>query len=162
MEEMFRLETLDARDDLRAPELRALYDLWRAAMPPGGELPRAAAIDPVRAGVADSFWWLDIVPVPAGCVPDFIGRQAGRMTIVNYGFDPVGRRVGEFARVPAYGRILRVLRMVVESGRPQRFTADLSVMSHGRLFDVEALGLPVADADGRLSGVIGATLARFS
>lgn len=162
MEEMFEFEVVDRRDQLRAPQLRALFDLWQACAPPGGGLTRAMDIDPEKAGVADSFWWLDMLPAPPGQRPDFIGRRAGPTTIANYGFDPVGRPVSDFARIPAYGRILRMLRTVIDSGRPQRFTADLSVMSHGRLFDVEALGLPVAGADGRLSGVAGATLARFS
>lgn len=162
MEEMFRLEPLDRRDMLRAPELRALLDHWQDRMRSGGLLPLGADIDPACAGVADHFWWLDMVPAESGGSPDFIGRRIGSITAANYGFDPTGRRISAFARVPSYGRILRMLRGVVEAGRPQRFTADLSVMSHGRLFDVEALGLPIAGPDGRVCGALGATLARFS
>ena len=162
MEEMYRLETVDRRDMLRAPELRALLDHWRDCIGPGAILPAGDQIDPARVGVADHFWWLDMVPAEPGGSPDFIGRRIGATTAANYGFDPTGRRISEFARIPSYGRILRMLRGVVETVQPQRFTADLSVMSHGRLFDVEALGLPVAGPDGRVCGALGATLARFS
>lgn len=159
---MFRLEPVDRRDMLRAPALRALLDHWQACIQPGALLPSGSDIDPARVGLADHFWWLDMVPGCPGGGPDFIGRRIGAVTAANYGFDPTGHLVSEFARVPPYGRVLRMLRAVVDSGRPQRFTADLSVMAHGRLFDVEALGLPVIGMDGQQRGALGATLARFS
>ncbi len=159
MSDAFTLDPVERRDDLRHPRLRLLYDAWAAAIPPGHDLPPIDRLLPTaQAVLGDDLWCLDIVGW--GGRPDYVGRYFGRNTITNYGIDPTGRSICDFARQPVFARIMRVLGAVAASGRPQRFAAEQSVMSDGRLLEVEALALPVADADGGLSGVLGATTAR--
>lgn len=159
MKDAFTLDPVERRDDLRHPRLRLLYDAWAAAIPPGRDLPDIDILLPMAQTVmGDDLWCLDIVGW--GGRPDFVGRYFGRNTIINYEMDPTGRRISEFARQPVFARIMRVLGSVAAGGRPLRFAAEQSVMSDGRLLEVEALALPVADADGSLSGVLGATTAR--
>lgn len=159
MSDAFTLDPVERRDDLRHPRLRLLYDAWAAAIPPGRDLPEIDQLLPAaKAVLGDDLWCLDIVGW--GGRPDFIGRYFGRNTIANYGIDPTGHSIGEYARQPVFARIMRVLGSVAASGRPQRFAAEQSVMSDGRLLEVEALALPVADVGGGLSGILGATTAR--
>lgn len=159
MTDAFTLEAVCERDDLRHPRLRQLYDAWIGQCVVGYPMPAADSLLPVaQAILGEDLWYLDIIL--AGDRVDFIGRFFGVNTVENYGIDPTGRRISEFARQPVFGRIMRVLGSVAGSGRPMRFAAEQSVMSDGRLWEVEALALPVADRDGILSGVIGATMAR--
>ncbi|MFV3073934.1 hypothetical protein [Niveispirillum fermenti] len=163
MTDAYILDIGPAQGSLRALPLRMLFDAWTRAIRPGDRLPRLAAIDPtVLAVVADRFWSFDLLPSPVpGGRPDFRGRIFGAVTIASYQMDPAGRLVSEFIRMPVYARIFRVLSAVAGGGgQPVRFAADQSVMSDGRLSDVEALGLPVTGDDGVLSGIIGATYAR--
>lgn len=159
MTDAFILEPLVDRAALRHPCLRLLFDAWQAAIMPGQTIPTIAdLLPPAQAVAADHLWWLE--QGPGGGPKDFIGRGFGRQTVVNYGIDPTGRPIIEFARQPIFGRILRVLGTVAEAQTPHRFAADQSVMSHGALHDVEALALPVARPDGSFWGVLGATRAR--
>lgn len=161
MEVAFILEPVDSRDALRHVELRLLHDAWARAVPPGCSIPAGRDLLPAAVPiVGDDLWWLDIVENAGGGRVDFVGRHFGQNTIANYRMDPTGRRVSEFARQPVFARIMRVLGAVAATGRPHRFAADQSVMSDGGLLDVEALALPLGGPDGRLSGVLGATLAR--
>lgn len=160
MSDAFTLDPVGRRDDLRHPRLRLLYDAWATAIPPGHDLPGIDLVLPAaRALMDDDLWCLDIVG-PDGR-PDFVGRYFGRNTIRNYEMNPTGRRISEFSRQPVFARVMRVLGAVAAGRQPLRFAAEQSVMSDGRLLEVEALALPVAGADGRLSGVLGATTARL-
>ncbi|OYQ36465.1 hypothetical protein CHU95_04370 [Niveispirillum lacus] len=159
MSDAFTLDPVQRREDVRHPRLRLLYDAWAAAIVPGRDLPDIDRLLPAaQAVVGDDLWCLDIAV--CGGRMDFIGRHFGRSTIANYGMDPTGRPISDFARQPVFARVMRVLGSVASSGQPQRFTAEQSVMSDGRLLEVEALALPVAGMDGGLSGVLGATTAR--
>lgn len=159
MSDAFILEPVKGRADLRHPCLRLLFDAWVGAIRPGAAMPVIDDVLPrAQDVVGDHLWWLE--QLAGDGRPDFIGRGFGRQTIANYGIDPTGRRISEFARQPVFGRIMRVLGAVIADPRPQRFVADQSVMSDGDLHDVEALALPVAGTDGRLWGVLGATRAR--
>jgi len=159
MSDAFILEPVADRAVMRHPCLRLLFDAWVAAIPPGHAMPTIADLLPsAQAVAADHLWWLE--RLPGGGAADFVGRGFGRQTVANYGIDPTGRHIAEFARQPVFGRILRVLNTVATVQRPHRFAADQSVMSDGALYDVEALALPVAGPDGAFWGVLGATRAR--
>ena len=159
MNDAFTLDPVERRADLRHPRLCLLYDAWVATTAPGHSLPDIDRLLPAaQAVLGDDLWCLDIVGW--GGRPDFVGRYFGRNTIINYEMDPTGRRISEFARQPVFARIMRVLGSVAASGRPLRFAAEQSVMSDGRLLEVEALALPVARGGDGLSCVLGATTAR--
>ncbi|MFV3131361.1 hypothetical protein [Niveispirillum sp. KHB5.9] len=161
MSDAFTLDPVEGRDQVRHPHLRLLYDAWVASMMPEQPLPVAdRLLQLAQTILADDLWYLEIIG--EGERPDFIGRFFGRTTMENYGIDPTGRRISEFARQPVFARIMRVLGSVAASGLPMRFAAEQSVMSDGGLLEVEALALPVGGPDGRLLGVLGATTARPS
>lgn len=159
MADAFSIEPLRDRDDLRYSSLRLLYDAWVGAARVGYDWPLIDDLVPAaQVAAGDHLWWLEMVTGDGGM--DFIGRGFGRQTLINYGIDPTGRLISDFARQPVFGRVFRTLRTVVSDPQPYRLVADLSVMSEGRLHNSEALALPAVRPDGTLWGVLGATLAR--
>lgn len=156
MESDFILEPVTASDDIRHAGLRRLYQGWVAAQARAVGLPPMDYIDAETiVPVGDMLWCLDISTDPDS--GGFVGRRFGAGTIAFYGMDPTGQPIAAFARHAVFGRILKVLRAVVGGQCPYRFVADDSVLSDGSLYHLEALGLPLGDDSGRLTGVLGAT-----
>ena len=162
MEDAFTLLPFGDPQVLIAPELRLLHDLWRSSRPPEGTMAVAALLEGALSDpLHETLWWMDLGDAAPDGEPGFICRHFGIAMRLLYGVDPRGQPLIYFLRQPYMARAIAILRAVVRTGSPHRFTSETSVIPGAPLYDVEVLALPVGDMQGRLTGVVGATIVRL-
>jgi hypothetical protein len=92
-----------------------------------------------------------------GAGKDFAGRSFGVETIRRYRIDLTGRPLADLSRNPVIARVTLMLRHPLQEARPFRFWSETSLIPDTDVYDVEALSLPLADGEGRLDSILGAT-----
>jgi hypothetical protein len=150
---MSRPVTLIA-DDLRLPGLRPLVTHWLALLQRDGRVPRLRDLDPLAFAPSMRHAWIIDAEDDGG----FRFRLSGEALIEWYGVNLKGKRYDEVFPAVTLAEVVPQSRRVLDTPAAvyQERTARMPDWTEPAAF--ERIGLPLADADGRVRHLLGATL----
>jgi hypothetical protein len=138
------------------PDIRRLYDYWRA-IAPAGRLPGRIHFDPLDIpGLLARIWLLEVHRAAQGL--RFRFRVAGTFIAQFQGFDPTGQWYDEaFAGRPIAG-VLERFGIAAEEGVPVWRRGPATVAPQAEWRTIETLVLPLASDGTMVDMILGATV----
>lgn len=134
------------------PDLRAMFDYWRAKRA-GRKMPARADLDPAEIKARlPSMILVDVIYDEAG-KPDFVYRLAGTHEVDVRGENPTGKRVAEAYYGPSLENVLGCYLQVVESGRPY-LDDDYFVRDGDHFADEANIFLPLSSDGERINMIL--------